>query len=130
MKPLSPMYLWAYYIGGVLLIIGAILPLFDELSLLSAILFSIGILAFMTAQAKQSYEGENITLRRLRRQQLLGAVFWLVTALLMLLQLFRLFSVYGEIWKMSFIIGCVLQIYTSFRIPTEWEKQQKSENKK
>ena len=62
------------------------------------------------------YEGRNLIIIRLRRQQILGAMFLLLTALLM-------FLLDHNEWILSLTIAAILELYTAFRIPKEIEKE-------
>jgi hypothetical protein len=87
--------------------------------------FAVGAVAFSYMQLQQSYDGRSFTVRRLRRQQLLGAVALLVAACLMAMQTFRFgFAIRNE-WVVALTIGCVLELYTAFRLPAELEKEQR-----
>jgi len=110
--------------GGVLVIAGA--ALYMAVPLLAFVLFTIGALAFSYMQLLQSYEGKNFTIRRLRRQQLLGAVALLVTACMMAMQTFRLGYLMRNEWVVALAIACVLELYTAFRLPAELRKEEHS----
>ena len=70
-----------YRAGGLLVVIGAVLPLIAPA--VAPWVFGLGALFFSPIQMTDRYEGGNIIIRRLRRQQVLGALMLLVTAALM-----------------------------------------------
>jgi len=107
-------------VGGVLIIVGAALYMFWPLP--SFVAFSLGSLAFSSMQLQQSYEGSSFVVRRLRRQQLLGAIAFLIAACLMAMQTFRFGFALRNEWVVALTIGCVLELYTVFRIPAELKK--------
>ena len=72
MKPLSRLQSLAFTLGGLLLLVGALLPMVPSLSDFAPYVFCAGALLFGTLQLVQRYEGRNVTVRRLRRQQMLG----------------------------------------------------------
>lgn len=109
--------------GGVLVIVGAALYMVAPLP--AFVLFAVGALAFSSMQLLQSYEGRNFTIRRLRRQQLLGAVALLVTACLMAMQTFRLGYLMRNEWVVALAVACVLEVYTAFRLPAELRKEER-----
>ena len=74
-------------------------------------------------QMMQRYEGRSFTLRRLRRQQLLGAIAILVAACLMAMQTFHFGFALRNEWVVALTVGCVLELYTAFRIPAELKKE-------
>lgn len=71
---------------------------------------------FGTMQMLDRYTGNNFMLRRLRRQQVLGAIALMITGILMLT------SKHNE-WILCLLIGCLLELYTAFRIPQEYQKE-------
>ena len=68
------------------------------------------------------YEGSNFTVRRLRRQQLLGAILLLVTAGLLLMKAYATGPLRGDEWKLTLTIAAVLEVYTAFRLPAALKK--------
>ena len=65
-----------FRIGGVLMIIGAALPLF--VPAIAPYVYTLGALLFCPIQMLDRYEGSNPVTRRLRRQQLFGSFALLV----------------------------------------------------
>ena len=84
MKPLSHLQSLAFTLGGLLLLAGALLPMVPTLSHYGPYVFSAGALLFGTLQLVQRYDGRSVTVRRLRRQQMLGALLLMISACLML----------------------------------------------
>lgn len=125
MKPLSQLQSLAFTLGGLLLLVGALLPMVPTLSDFAPYVFCAGALLFGTLQLVQRYEGRNVTVRRLRRQQMLGACLLMISACLLLVTAFRLLPLRGGEWKVVLAIAAVLELYTSFRLPTELEKEEK-----
>ena len=60
--------------------------------------------------------GKNIIIRRLRRQQLLGAMLLVLTGVIMLLWK-------RNEWIVCLTVAAVLELYTAFRIPQEEAKE-------
>ena len=79
-----------FQLGGILLLIGAVLPIFlsQENFIYAAIVYTIGAIPFSVVQFRQHYKGQDIVIRRLRRQQVSGAILLLVTAVLMFTEYF------------------------------------------
>ena len=73
-------------------------------------------------QMLQRYDGGNLVLRRLFRQQKLGALLIIVSAALMMLPQHFPEILRGDEWKVTLIVAAVLEVYTAFRIPHEMEK--------
>ena len=62
------------------------------------------------------YDGKNLIIRRLRRQQILGAVLLVFAGVLM-------FVTRHNEWVLCLTVAAILQLYTAFRIPSELEKE-------
>lgn len=60
-------------------------------------------------------------IRRLRRQQLFGAILLLVTGALMLMKELRIGPSLADEWKITLTIAVVFEAYTAFRLPAAKE---------
>ncbi len=97
----------------------------------AAYVFSPGALLYAAMQMRQRYEGMNFTVRRLRRIMLTSDVLFLLAALMMIANgsnfLGLDFLVYLQYvhnnWIVLVLIGAVLQLYTTYRISHELEKE-------
>ena len=101
-------------VGAVLLLVGAMLQITRWE--LSPILYTVGAVMFAYVQVMSRYDGKNLIVRRLRRQQILGAVLLVFAGVLMLV------TRHNE-WVLCLSVAAVLQLYTAFRIPSELEKE-------
>ena len=109
--------------GAVLMLVGAATFLVG--GLISNVLFVIGSLMFVAMQCRMRYDGGNFVIARLRRQQLLGALAIILSSCCMTSQtLGHQFFIYNE-WVVCLLIGAILELYTSFRIPAELEKEKR-----
>ena len=79
-------------------------------------LYLIGAIMFAYVQVMSGYEGKNIIIRRLRRQQIIGATLLVVAGVMMILWK-------RNEWVVCLTIAAVLEMYTVFRIPQEEEKE-------
>lgn len=104
----------SFYLGGLLLVAGALLPLIIPVG--ASWVFGLGALLFCPVQMLDRYEGSDFVLRRLRRQQLIGAMLLLVTACLLFMHEYRIPPFRGEEWKITLLIASVIEAYTIFRI--------------
>lgn len=104
-----------YIIGGILLVVGA--ALYITQWAWAPYIYIVGSFLFGAMQMLDRYTGNNFILRRLRRQQLLGAITLMLTGILML-------SCKHNEWILCLLVGCVFELYTAFRIPQELEKEQ------
>ena len=100
--------------GAVLLLIGAMLQITRWE--LSPVVYTIGAVLFAYVQVMSRYEGKNLIIRRLRRQQILAAVLLVFTGVLM-------FVTRHNEWVLCLTIAAILELYTAFRIPSELEKE-------
>lgn len=103
--------------------------------------FTVGAIAFAVIQMQQTYDGRNHTIQRLRRIMTIGDVLFILSALLMLEDSYRvllpLFTSYMENgyyqyvtyinnnWVILLLIAAVLEIYTTHRISHELDKEAK-----
>lgn len=122
MKPLSKFQNFLYGAGGIVLLAGAVMPLFPGLLMAGACVFAVGAVLFSSMQMLARYDGSDITVRRLRRQQLMGAILLLVTAGLLLMKACATGPLRGDEWKLTLTIAAVLEVYTAFRLPAALKK--------
>lgn len=111
---MSKVYQIVQGVGAVLLLVGAMLQITRWE--LSPILYTIGAVMFAYVQVMSRYEGKNLIIRRLRRQQILGAVLLVFAGVLM-------FVTKHNEWVLCLTIAAILELYTAFRIPSELEKE-------
>ena len=101
-------------IGAVLLLAGAMLQITRWE--MAPILYTIGAILFAYVQVMSRYEGKNLIVRRLRRQQIIGAILLVFAGVLM-------FVTRHNEWVLCLSAAAVIQLYTAFRIPSELEKE-------
>jgi len=101
-------------VGALLLLLGAMLQITRWE--LSPVIYTIGAVLFAYVQVMTGYDGKNLVIRRLRRQQILGAVLLVFAGVLM-------FVTRHNEWVLCLSAAAVLQLYTAFRIPSELEKE-------
>ena len=111
---MSKIYQLVQGVGAVLLLVGAMLQITRWE--LSPILYTIGAVMFAYVQVMSRYEGKNLIIRRLRRQQILGAVLLVFAGVLM-------FVTKHNEWVLCLTVAAILELYTAFRIPSELEKE-------
>ena len=81
--------------------------------------FGVGTLMFTLMQVQAEYLGREITLVRLRRQQLLACCCFVLALVMMSMQTLDWGPFRRQEWVVGLTIGCVLELYTGFRIPQE-----------
>lgn len=102
-------------IGAVLLLTGAMLQITRWE--LSPYIYTLGAVLFAYVQVLMGrYDGKNLIIRRLRRQQIIGAALLVFAGVLM-------FTSKRNEWIVCLTIAAVLQLYTAYRIPSELEKE-------
>ena len=102
-------------VGAVLLLVGAMLQITHWA--LSPYIYTLGAVLFAYVQVVMSrYAGKNLIIRRLRRQQIIGAMLLVFAGVLM-------FTSKRNEWIVCLTIAAVLQLYTAWRIPSELEKE-------
>ena len=118
-------------IGGLLMVIGTGASMF--LQVWAAYIFAPGALMFAAIQMRQSYDGTNFAIRRLRRIMVISDVLFLIAALLMLanqsnflgISYFQYIKYVHNNWIVVLLVAAILQLYTSHRIANELEKEAK-----
>ena len=132
MKELTKLQNLVFRVGAVMFVAGLAMHVFKSISFVGMILFVVGAVAFASMQLLCQYEGNDIVIARLRRQQIFSDVMFIVSAFLMLSQDLNIGPMWllriKNLWSMTLFIGGAIQLYTSFRIPSELEKRKKTGN--
>lgn len=130
MKPLSKVQNIIFLVGGLLMVVGAGTSLLAWVG--APYVYAIGAVCFGSMQMQQRYDGNNFTIRRLRRMMLLSDVLFLVAAVFMfankgnflgLSYVNYLQYVYNK-WVIVLLIAAILQLYSSHRIEHELRKEE------
>ena len=124
MKTLTRMENFLFRLGAVLMLCGLVARMFDAHS--GLYVYGIGVLLFCLMQVRAEYLGRDTVIVRLRRQQLLACVFFLLSVACMSMQVLNYGILRRNEWVVALAIGCVLELYTAWRIPAELEKSKKS----
>lgn len=101
-------------VGAVLLLVGSVLQITRWE--FATYMYTLGAVLFAYVQVMSRYEGKNLIIRRLRRQQILGAILLVFAGVLM-------FTSKHNEWMVCLTIAAVLELYTAYRIPSELEKE-------
>jgi len=110
MKQLIPAL---FAVGAVMLLIGA--AVYVTGWPLSPYIYTIGAFVAL-AQINSPSKQKTPTIKRLRRQQIFGALLLVLTGAFM-------FFTHGNEWIVSLTIAAILELYTSVRIPQEEAKE-------
>lgn len=125
MRTLSKVQNWVFRIGAMLMVVGAATFLFGNW--FSAVTYVLGVLMFVWMQLQTTYEGTELTMLRLRRQQLFGAFLFVLSAIAMVYQMMGHNVVRYNEWVVCLLIGAVIEFYTAFRIPQELNRRRVKE---
>jgi len=95
--------------------------------------YSVGAIGYVCLQLLQRYEGRNIAIRRLRRVVIMSDFLLLLTGVFMFasqgntlgLDRYLYMQYIQNNWVILLLVAAVLQLYTSFRISNEIEKEAK-----
>ena len=110
---MKPIINGLYVIGGIMTLVGAAVYITQWAA--APYIYTIGAAMFALAQVNTPLTAKSPTLRRLRIQQIFGAL------LLVLTGFFMMFNDHNE-WIVCLAVAAVLELYTAFRIPNEEEK--------
>jgi hypothetical protein len=131
MRQLNKVENTIFVFGALLMLAGAVAGLFRWQWF--PYIYAVGAVCFASMQMLQRYEGSNFTIRRLRRIMLLSDVLFLFTAVLMFANrgnalgldwLYYLNYVKNN-WVVLLLLAAILQLYTTYRISSELEKETK-----
>ena len=117
--------------GGMMMVVGSGAYLF--MLGWAPYVFAVGALAFVLMQLKQTYDGDNLTIRRLRRIMVVSDVMFLLAALLMFanmgnfmgLHLWDYLNYIHNNWVVALLVAAILQLYSTHRISHELDKEAK-----
>lgn len=111
MKQLIPAL---YTVGAVMLLTGAAVYITGWPY--APYIYTVGATFFALAQINSPSPFRSATIKRLRRQQVFGAIVLVLTGAFM-------FFTRGNEWVVSLTIAAVLELYTSIRLPQEEAKE-------
>jgi hypothetical protein len=133
MKQLSNLQSLMFIIGGVLMVISVACFVFMWQQKVVSLVFLLGSVMFAVMQIMQSYDGDSITVKRLKKIMTVADLFFILSGMLMVdtaWQVLRpLFGneidyfnyVYNK-WVMLLLAGAILEMYTMHRIGSELKR--------
>mgnify|MGYP003293563827 CR=1 FL=1 len=143
MKELTKTQAYTFLFGGIMMVIGALTNLVADIPILvptllaemlheiGACIFLVGAVCFASIQMMQTYNGEDITLKRLRKIQIIGDIAFILAGLFLMEKSFRFtfpffsgsieqLNFYAQYinnnWIVFLLIAAVLEVYTTHRI--------------
>lgn len=127
-------------VGAALMAVAAVMFVF-AIRKPAAWIMLVGTGAFVAMQMRQTYQGKNITIRRLRSIMTVGNIFFVIAALLMVENAYQFLrpvflknGVSGDImyfqyifnkWVIALLVGSLIELYTTHRISSELKKEEK-----
>lgn len=134
MKQLSRTQNIIFLAGGVLMVVGAGCFAFMWQQEVMCWIYLAGAVMFATMQMMQTYEGNNITVRRLKKIMTTADIFFVLSGILMvdnayrfMQQVFTNYVAYFQYvfnkWVLLLLVAAVLEIYTMHRISAELSKE-------
>ncbi|MDN0024660.1 hypothetical protein QVN84_03855 [Prevotella lascolaii] len=134
MKQLSRTQNIIFLVGGVLMVVGAGCFAFMWQQKVMCWIYLAGAVMFATMQMMQTYEGNNITVRRLKKIMTTADIFFVLSGILMvdnayrfMQQVFTNYVAYFQYvfnkWVLLLLVAAVLEIYTMHRISAELSKE-------
>lgn len=124
MRPLNKAEIAIYDAGAIAMLAGLLL-LMSPWRMWAVWVYGVGAAAFLIMQVRSQHHGDTITVRRLQRQQLLGALLLLVAAPMMWMNVNAVWPLRHNEWIAVVAIGAWMQAYAAFRLPREMDKEEK-----
>lgn len=134
MRQLNKWQTIVFMLGGMGMVVGAGMFALQFAQQWACWIFLAGALAFASMQWLQRYEGTSITIRRLRRMQVLAGVFFIITGVLMVdfvhmfmrtwfsdMQTYIQYA-YNK-WVLTLLIAVVLEVYSIHRLSKELSRE-------
>lgn len=142
MRELSKIQTIIFALGALLMVIGVGCVVFSAQPALfkgGALTFAIGAFCFAGMQLTQVYQGDSIVIRRLRRIMVIADTCFVLAALLLIENAFKIIFPYVATsvdgynnyihyvynnWVVVLLVAAILEIYTTHRISYEMKKEQ------
>lgn len=124
-----------------MMVVGVGCKIFGFLPGIMTIIFVLGCICFALMQMSQTYDGNSITIRRLRHIMVFGDICFILAGLLMLEDTYQLLFPYMATsiegynnyvhyvhnnWVIALLIGAVLELYTTHRMSYEFKKEDRN----
>lgn len=141
MKQLNTLQSALFLTGGILMVIGAGCFVFMFAQQIVCWIYLLGALLFAAMQVNQAYEGQNPTIKRLKKIMTFADIFFVLAGLLMVdnanMWLRDSFSdpvtyfnlIYNK-WVMLLLAAAILEMYSMHRIASELKKEEAKEDAK
>ncbi len=129
MRKLNKLEIIIYDAGAVIMLLSLML-LSTPLRNIIPYIYGIGAAMFFAMQLKAQSNSSSIVVRRLKRQQALGALLLLLASVTLWTEVNHVWPLRHNEWIVVVTIGAWMELYTAFRIPKELEKEEKRNDNK
>ena len=103
-----------FIIGAILVLTGAILPIFQiRLNgiLIAPFIFSLGVAGVLIGKYMQPIQGNDLRIKRLRFQQFIGYCLFIASACLMFME--------DKRWVLTLLVAAIIELIILYRMPKE-----------
>ena len=139
MKQLNTIQSALFLLGGVLMVVGAGCFVFMFAQQIACWIFLVGALLFAAMQVNQAYEGQNLTIKRLKKIMTFADIFFVLAGLLMvdsanmwLRDYFSDITTYYNVvynkWVLMLLAAAFLEMYSMHRISSELKKEDEEDD--
>lgn len=139
MKQLNTLQSALFLTGGILMVIGAGCFVFMFAQQIVCWIYLLGALLFAAMQVNQAYEGQNPTIKRLKKIMTFADIFFVLAGLLMvdsanmwlrdsLSDPVTYFNLIYNKWVMLLLAAAILEMYSMHRIASELKKEEAKED--
>ena len=134
MKQLSKLQSIVFLLGGALMVVGVGSFVLFFYQSVSCWVFLAGAILFATVQLMQTFEGDNITIKRLKRIQDLSDILFIIAGIILVDTVYGFFRdffsnyenyvtyLYNK-WVIVLFLATLLELYTVHRIDYELSKK-------
>ena len=135
MKQLNKLQSSLFVGGGVLMVAGAGCYAFMFMQQVACWVYLVGAVMFAFMQVSQTYDGNNFTVKRLKKIMSLADIFFVLSGMLMVDSTYQLLRdaftdytsylnlVYNK-WVLLLLVAAFLEMYTMHRISSELKKEE------
>ena len=120
-----------FLVGGILMVLGAGCFAFMYAREVACWIYLVGALLFAWMQVSEIYEGNNPTIKRLKRIMTLADILFVFSGLLMV-DTFTNYTTYIEVvynkWVLLLLVAAILEMYTMHRISSCLKKEENTTN--
>ncbi len=124
MRKLNKLEIFLYDAGAVIMLLSLVL-LSTPLRNFIPYIYGTGAALFFAMQLRAQSQSASFVVRRLKRQQALGALLLLLASAALWTEVNQVWPLRHNEWIVVVTIGAWMELYTAFRIPKELEKEEK-----